>query len=119
MYQMLENGNITRLSDGAQFPTNEGNRDYRKYLAWLEAGNTPEPYVAPTLTSVDIVAAAHNEIDRLERVQLLPRAVREFMLLSLEERATSDELSKLPAYNKLKAFDGQIAVLRAVIRGKS
>lgn len=30
--------------DGAQFPANEANPDYRAYLAWLEEGNTPEPW---------------------------------------------------------------------------
>ena len=43
--------------------------------------------------------------------------LREFMLLSLEAQATADALAKLPAYVKLKAFDDQIAALRAIIRG--
>lgn len=36
---------IVRLSDMAFIPINEANRDYRAYLAWLEEGNTPEPWV--------------------------------------------------------------------------
>jgi hypothetical protein len=33
----------------ASIPLDENNRDYAEYLAWVEAGNTPEdpPYVAP------------------------------------------------------------------------
>ena len=30
-------------SDGMQIPPDPANKDYQAYLAWLEAGNTPEP----------------------------------------------------------------------------
>jgi len=42
MYKLLQNS-VTRLSDGASIPFAEGNRDYREYLDWVAAGNTPEP----------------------------------------------------------------------------
>jgi hypothetical protein len=42
-YQLTTSTSIKRLSDGAFIPTDPGNRDYREYQAWLEAGNTPEP----------------------------------------------------------------------------
>lgn len=29
--------------DGAAIPTDAGNRDYRDYLDWVAAGNTPDP----------------------------------------------------------------------------
>ena len=47
MYQLTTGTSIKRLSDGAFIPNDPGNRDYREYLAWLEAGNTPEPAPAP------------------------------------------------------------------------
>jgi hypothetical protein len=47
MYQLTASTSIKRLSDGAFIPNDPGNRDYREYLDWLDAGNTPEPAPAP------------------------------------------------------------------------
>ena len=47
MYQLTTGTSIKRLSDGAFIPNDPGNRDYREYLDWVEAGNTPEPAPAP------------------------------------------------------------------------
>jgi hypothetical protein len=46
-YQLTTGTSIIRLSDGATIPNDPGNRDYREYLDWLEAGNEPEPAAAP------------------------------------------------------------------------
>jgi hypothetical protein len=46
-YQLTTGTSIKRLSDGAFIPNDPGNRDYREYLDWLEAGNTPDPAPAP------------------------------------------------------------------------
>jgi hypothetical protein len=46
-YQLTTGTSIKRLSDGATIPNDPGNRDYREYLDWLDAGNTPEPAPAP------------------------------------------------------------------------
>ena len=46
-YQLTTSTSIKRLSDGAFIPNDPGNRDYREYLDWLAAGNTPEPAPAP------------------------------------------------------------------------
>jgi hypothetical protein len=47
MYQLTTSTSIKRLPDGAFIPNDPGNRDYREYLDWLDAGNTPEPAPAP------------------------------------------------------------------------
>ena len=33
---------VKRNKDGAMIPFDPTNRDYRKYLAWVEASNTPQ-----------------------------------------------------------------------------
>ena len=47
MYQLTTGTSIKRLADNAFIPDDPGNRDYREYLDWLAAGNTPEPAPAP------------------------------------------------------------------------
>lgn len=34
---------VIRLSDKASIPPDEGNRDWREYQSWLDAGNVPVP----------------------------------------------------------------------------
>jgi hypothetical protein len=56
MYQLTTSTSIIRLSDGAFIPNDPGNRDYREYLEWLEAGNTPEPAPPPPAPGPDYLA---------------------------------------------------------------
>jgi len=46
-YQLTTTDTILRIADNAFIPPDPDNTDYREYLAWVEAGNTPDPYVAP------------------------------------------------------------------------
>ena len=55
-YQLTSGDTILRLSDNAFIPQAPGNRDYREYLEWLEAGNTPEPAPAPPAPGPDYLA---------------------------------------------------------------
>ena len=43
MYQLTHLGHILRLADQACIPPDPANADYQDYLAWLDAGNVPEP----------------------------------------------------------------------------
>jgi hypothetical protein len=83
-----------------------------EYLAWVEAGNVPEPADVPNPK-----IAIQAQIDTLEAQQLLPRITREFMLSAAETQAKAAGVDPMTnvGYAKLKEFDTQIAGLRAQI----
>ena len=70
MYQLTSGDTILRLADNAYIPQAPGNRDYREYLDWLEAGNTPEPAPetpAPSeLTPAEKLAASGLTVSELK-----------------------------------------------------
>jgi hypothetical protein len=41
-YKLTKEG-VIRNSDGAHIPNNPDNRDWKKYLKWLDEDNTPDP----------------------------------------------------------------------------
>lgn len=43
MYQLVNEKTVLQLADNAFIPFDEGNIDYRAYLAWLAEGNKPLP----------------------------------------------------------------------------
>ena len=43
IYKLTHSLYILRISDGAYIPDDLKNTDYKNYLAWVAAGNTPEP----------------------------------------------------------------------------
>lgn len=107
MYKLTSFASILR-DDGAYIPADPANTDYAAYLAWLDAGNTPEPADLP-----DHKNAIRAQIKALETEQLMPRATREFMLLFMETQFTPEVLALNPGYMAVKAFDNQIKDLRA------
>ena len=46
-YSLTSSTGIKRDSDGAMIPADPNNNDYAAYLVWVNAGNTPSPYIAP------------------------------------------------------------------------
>jgi hypothetical protein len=71
-YQLTTSTSIIRLSDGAFIPPDPANRDYREYLDWLDAGNTPlpapEPEPAPVLTTEQKLNAAGLTVAELKEL---------------------------------------------------
>jgi hypothetical protein len=65
-----------------------------------------KPVVPPTVEEQQ--AAIRAQIYQLEQSQLMPRATREFMLLFVE----TNNLTAMPGYAPLKAFDNEIIALR-------
>ena len=55
-YQLTTAASILRIADNAWIPLDPGNRDYREYLDWLDAGNTPEPAPPPPAPGPDYIA---------------------------------------------------------------
>lgn len=75
-YQLTQGTSIIRLSDGAFIPEDLGNCDYADYAAWLKAGNTPEPALAPLplpplLTPAEKLAAAGLTVTELRELLAL------------------------------------------------
>jgi len=50
-YTLFDN-HVIRNADGACIPLNDANRDYLEYLAWVDAGNTPDSPPPPTVTDI-------------------------------------------------------------------
>jgi hypothetical protein len=70
-YQLLfDNQSVLRLEDGATIPFDPGNGDYRRFLAWQEAGGVPEPAPVPPapapLTPAERLAAAGLSVEELK-----------------------------------------------------
>jgi hypothetical protein len=69
-YQLTAYETILRTCDGAFIPPDPANTDYQAYLAWLEAGNTPEPAPepepVPELTPAEKLAASGLTVEELK-----------------------------------------------------
>jgi len=69
-YQLTTGTSILRLADNACIPPDPANTDYATYLAWLEAGNTPDPAPIPPipvpLTPAEKLAASGLTVEELK-----------------------------------------------------
>jgi hypothetical protein len=71
-YQLTTGDTILRIADNAFIPQDPANTDYAAYLAWLEAGNTPEPAPepepVPELTPAEKLAASGLTVEELKEL---------------------------------------------------
>ena len=69
-YQLTTGDTILRLADNAFIPPDPANTDYATYLAWLEAGNTPDPASEPPapveLTPAEKLAVSGLTVEELK-----------------------------------------------------
>jgi hypothetical protein len=65
-------GCILRVEDQVFISPDPSNRDFAEYLAWVAAGNTPEPAPAPPapveLTPAEKLAASGLTVDELKEL---------------------------------------------------
>ena len=64
-YKLLKGGCVLRLVDSVSIPPDEGNVDWREYLAWVAQGNTPAPAQTPEEIAAEAAATA-AEADRIQ-----------------------------------------------------
>ena len=64
MYKLLQNNWVLNLETNSMIPPDFDNSDYKKYLAWIEEGNTPIP--ADTIPELTYAELRRNEYPPIE-----------------------------------------------------
>lgn len=93
-------GILQRLSDGAFIPLDLENSDYKSYLEWVSAGNTPSPAdLLPELTPLQKIRAAEdaaeNYMRKASRIATLDSALDKAMLDPRAAGKTREEVRQI------------------------
>ncbi len=106
MYKLTKHTSTIRLANNANIPTDPANTDYRNYLEWLAAGNTPEP--AQTAAEIAAEATALKQTKALVALAAIDaasiRSIREYIA------------SKPDAPQILKDYDAKAAAERIKLK---
>jgi hypothetical protein len=81
MYKITNIG--VRRADGAEIPSDPGNRDWQEYLKWLALGNTPQP-ADPAPVVVDRIAILRAKLNELQGRAQAPTTLAE-LITALKE----------------------------------
>ena len=76
-YQLTAtDASVIRTADGACIPSDEANRDWVEYQAWLDAGNYPDPYIEPPKAKPELLstedAVFFNHENRIRTIEGKP-----------------------------------------------
>lgn len=113
MYKATNKTAVINVESGVFIPADPANVDYQQFLAWVKAGNTPEP--ADTV----LPPTPLQEIANIEAANpITPRMLRE-LTLSVAEIASA-VTGKAPEENKavrdILKLEAEIAALRQQAR---
>jgi len=70
-YQLTATDIVIRTADGACIPADPANRDYAEYLAWVEDGGVPDPYVEPEPVPPEATSGQTIAYDHENRIRTL------------------------------------------------
>jgi hypothetical protein len=115
-YTLTATTAIIRDADQACIPDDPRNTDYQAYLAWVAAGNTPTPYVAPVVDQVSIneaaIQAALDAMAQTRQYDTLDTAVARYASSSPVLPATDPHYAQSEIWrneaNALKAWNSQV-----------
>jgi hypothetical protein len=96
MYKIDILGNIIKIETGQTLGIDPANVDYQAYLAWLDEGNTPQPYVPP---AVDPAAQAKAEL--AESDSDMARIVEDLINVMLTKDLITESDIPAPARDKM------------------
>lgn len=93
-YKLNQNGGVIR--DGVFIPEDETNRDYRQYLDWVAAGNTPDPAdqapaIVLTVSPLQQIIFADGEDVAMVRFSGEPGATVDYMVNGQGQSLTLDD----------------------------